>query len=122
MDYKLLCRKKEQLKQLYEQLPKEVLQRFDKSFEIEYYLENGFETYLNGEKIPIFADHILIARPGDVRYSRLPFKTAFLKFSADGELAEMLNSSPKYFTAIHKKQILELIHETIHSIIDFVLE
>lgn len=33
MDYKLLCRKKEQLKQLYEQLPKEVLQRFDKSFE-----------------------------------------------------------------------------------------
>ena len=36
MDYKLLCRKKEQLKQLYEQLPKEVLQRFDKSFEIEY--------------------------------------------------------------------------------------
>ena len=36
MDYKFLCRKKEQLKQLYEQLPKEVLQRFDKSFEIEY--------------------------------------------------------------------------------------
>lgn len=36
MDYKLLCRKKEQLKQLYEQLSKEVLQRFDKSFEIEY--------------------------------------------------------------------------------------
>ena len=36
MDYKLLCRKKEQLKQLYEQLPKEVLQSFDKSFEIEY--------------------------------------------------------------------------------------
>lgn len=36
MDYKLLCSKKEQLKQLYEQLPKEVLQSFDKSFEIEY--------------------------------------------------------------------------------------
>lgn len=36
MDYKLLCGKKEQLKQLYEQLPKEVLQSFDKSFEIEY--------------------------------------------------------------------------------------
>ena len=85
--------------------------RTAKSFEIEYYLENAFETYLNGEKIPIHADRILIAKPGDVRYSRLPFKTAFLKFNADGVIAEMLNSSPKYFTAVHKKQILELMHE-----------
>ena len=88
-------------------------ERTAKSFEIEYYLENGFETYLNGEKIPIYADRILIAKPGDIRYSRLPFKTAFLKFSADGVLAEMLNSTPKYFTAVHKKQILELMHEII---------
>ena len=36
MDYKLLCNKREQWKKLYEQLPKEVLQSFDKSFEIEY--------------------------------------------------------------------------------------
>lgn len=36
MDYKLLCSKREQWKKLYEQLPKEVLQSFDKSFEIEY--------------------------------------------------------------------------------------
>ena len=36
MDYKLLCDKKEQLKKIYDQLPKEVLQSFDKSFEIEY--------------------------------------------------------------------------------------
>ena len=55
-------------------------ERTAKSFEIEYYLENAFETYLNGEKIPIYADRILIAKPGDVRYSRLPFKTAFLKY------------------------------------------
>ena len=88
-------------------------ERTVESFEIEYYLENAFETYLNGEKIPIYTDRILIAKPGDVRYSRLPFKTAFLKFSADGELAEMLYSSPKYFTAVHKKQILELLHEII---------
>lgn len=36
MDYSLLCEKREQLKRLYEQLPKEVFQSFDKSFEIEY--------------------------------------------------------------------------------------
>lgn len=88
-------------------------ERISRRYEIEYYLEDGKETYLNGETIPIRADHILIARPGDVRFSRLPFKTAFLKFTAEGELAQMLNGAPRYFTAIHKNQILDLIHEVI---------
>lgn len=86
-------------------------ERVSNRFEIEYYLEDGKETYLNGEAIKICADCILIAKPGDLRYSRLPFKTAFLKFYADGELAEMLKGVPTYFPAIHKKQILELIRE-----------
>ena len=86
-------------------------ERISNRFEIEYYLEDGRETYLNGEAIKICADRILIAKPGDIRYSRLPFKTAFLKFYADGELAKMLLEAPRYFTAVHKKQILELIRE-----------
>lgn len=36
MDYSLLCQKREQLKKTYEQLPKEALQSFEKSFDIEY--------------------------------------------------------------------------------------
>ena len=36
MDYDMLCKKREQLKQLYERIPKEALQSFEKSFEIEY--------------------------------------------------------------------------------------
>lgn len=36
MDYERLCRKREQLKEMRMQLPKEVLESFDKSFEIEY--------------------------------------------------------------------------------------
>ena len=36
MDYYLLCQKREQLKKTYEQLPKEALQSFEKSFDIEY--------------------------------------------------------------------------------------
>lgn len=36
MDYAMLCKKREQLKELYEQMPKEALQSFKKSFEIEY--------------------------------------------------------------------------------------
>ena len=86
-------------------------ERISNRFEVEYYLEDGEETYLNGKAIKICADRILIAKPGDLRYSRLPFKTAFLKFCADGELAEMLKGAPTYFPAVHKKQILELIRE-----------
>lgn len=36
MDYNVLCQKREQLNQLYEQIPKEALRSFDKSFEVEY--------------------------------------------------------------------------------------
>ncbi|MCM1171751.1 MAG: Fic family protein [Clostridium sp.] len=36
MDYNVLYQKKEQLSQIWEQLPQEAIQSFDKSFEIEY--------------------------------------------------------------------------------------
>ena len=36
MYYDMLCKKREQQKQLYEQIPKEALRSFEKSFEIEY--------------------------------------------------------------------------------------
>lgn len=88
-------------------------QRTAKDFEIEYFLEDGLTTYLNGEPLRIFADHLLLARCGDVRYSYLPFKTAFLKFEVTGELAVFLDKLPRYFEAMHKKQIRELMHELI---------
>lgn len=87
--------------------------RIAKSFEIEYYLENGLETYINNKKYPISANHIIITKPGDIRYSRLPFKTAFLKFSAEGYIAKILSDCPEYFLAIHKKQITGILHEII---------
>ena len=36
MDYSMLCRKREQLDKLYKQLPKEAIQSFERSFDIEY--------------------------------------------------------------------------------------
>lgn len=82
-------------------------------YEIEYYLEDGKATYLNGEEIEIIADRIIIAKPGDKRHSLLPFKTAFLKFEAEGKLADLLDRQPYCFKALHKKQIRELLHEVI---------
>ena len=87
--------------------------RTSKCYEIEYFLEDGQKTYLNGEEIKIISYRIIIAKAGDKRYSLLPFKTAFLKFEAEGRLAEMLDRQPHYFEALHKKQIRELMHEII---------
>ena len=56
--------------------------RTSKYYEIEYFLEDGQATYLNGDEIKIVADRIIIARPGDKRYSFLPFKTAFTSRSS----------------------------------------
>ena len=88
-------------------------ERISECYEIEYYLEDGKYVYINGSELKIIADHILIARPGNRRRSRLPFKTAFLKFEAVGELAELLDRQPFYFEVLHKKQILELLNEII---------
>ena len=88
-------------------------ERISECYEIEYYLEDGRATYLNGEEIKITADRIIIAKQGDKRHSLLPFKTAFLKFEAGGQLAELLDQQPYCFEALHKKQIRELFHEVI---------
>lgn len=82
-------------------------------YEIEYFLEDGKSTYLNGLEISIKADRILITKPDDRRYSVLPFKTVYLKFTADGALRDLLNCQPVFFDALHKNQLRLLFHELI---------
>ena len=74
-------------------------------FEIEYYLENGKQTYSDGRAYRIQKHHVLIGRPGEVCNSDLPFKTKFLKLEAEGMLAEVLSSLPSYFPAIRTFEI-----------------
>ena len=88
-------------------------ERVAKGYEIEYFLEDGKVTFLNGKAIPIRADSLLIAKAGDRRHSLLPFRTAFLKFEAVGALSEVLDRLPCCFAALHKKQMRQLLHEII---------
>lgn len=82
-------------------------------FEIEYYLENASITTVDNVDYSIKADHILIAKPGQIRYSKLPFYTMWIKFSVDGLLAERLNKSPIYFPAINSPRIKPLMEKLI---------
>ncbi len=82
-------------------------------FEIEFYLEDGLSTFADENEYIIKKHHIQIAKPNQVRYSRLPFKTMFLKFSAEGEIAEKLYNAPEYFRSSHPEKIIEKLDEII---------
>lgn len=82
-------------------------------FEIEYYLADGLTTTADEIEYPVRKDYIRIATPGQHVFSRLPFRTMYLKFSADGILAEKFQNTPKYFAAISAHKIRELLSEII---------
>lgn len=82
-------------------------------FEIEYYLSDAFTTTADEQTYQIKADHIQIAKPGQVRHSKLPFTTMFLKFTAEGSLYNELMNAPEYFKACHSLEIKGLLQEII---------
>ena len=82
-------------------------------FEIEFYLEDGLSTFADNNEYKIKKHYIQIAKPNQVRYSQLPFKTMYLKFSVDGDIAEKLKAAPEYFRSSHPEKIAEILDEII---------
>lgn len=82
-------------------------------FEIEFYLEDAFDTTADDNVYRIKKDYIQIAKPGQVRHTVLPFRTVYLKFSASGELADLLSAAPEYFRNCHPQQTYSLMNEII---------
>lgn len=80
-----------------------------KHYEIEFFENDYFYTICNDKKIPLKSNTILIAKPNDVRYSKLHFKSWFIKFdTADRILTDILNSLPQSFKIIDTNKIKEL--------------
>ena len=82
-------------------------------YEIEFYLEDGKTTTSDDRTYHIKKHHVQIAKPGQVRHSVLPFQTAFLKFSVDGEIASRLDSATEYFCSSHPNQMYDMLKEII---------
>lgn len=82
-------------------------------YEIEFYLDDGKTTTCDDNTYEIKKDYIQIAKPGQVRFSELPFRTAYIKFEAKGEIAEKLESLPEYFSNSHPKRMYGKIDEII---------
>lgn len=83
------------------------------TFEIEYFLEEGNNIFLNDNIYHVKKNYVHICSPGDVRNSELPFKTKFVKFNAEGKLADMLKAAPKYFRVYRSFEALALLDEII---------
>lgn len=82
-------------------------------FEVEYFPEDGRSTFLDGKEIPIRADHIFIAKPGQKRYSRLHFSALYLRFSAQEDLARQLEACTGSFAVTHGERIRESLEELL---------
>ncbi len=82
--------------------------RTAEKFEIEFYLEDGNETFADAHAYRIRKGYVQIAKPNQVRYSHLPFKTMYLKFCVDGELSRRLYEAPEYFQSNHPEQMADI--------------
>lgn len=79
--------------------------RTRRMYEIEYYLENGKNTFSDDCAYRIKKHYVLIGRPGEICNSELPFRTKFLKLEIEGSIARQLDRLPSYFPAVHTYEI-----------------
>lgn len=82
-------------------------------YEVELYLEDGRYTYTDGVAYPIKKGHLRIGSPGEKTYSLLPFRTKYIRFSANGRLAEIFGSLPRYFRSRHPFELEVMMDEII---------
>lgn len=77
-----------------------------KKYELEYYFEDGGTSVLNGIEYKIKKGYILFAKPGDIRYSHLPFTCRFIHFTLSDEclISEFEKIEP-FFYALNDKNI-----------------
>lgn len=83
-------------------------------FELEFFVEDGGVTYLDGAEIPIRAGMMLCAKPGQERHSELPLRTWYLKIEApQGALCERLNALPVVVSGVDTARLCGRVREVL---------
>ena len=66
-------------------------------FEIEIPIEKGGISYMDSDKMKLKPDMVICAKPGQTRYTKLPFKCYYVHFIlSEGELFEKLSELPNF--------------------------
>ena len=73
-------------------------QRLVSLFEIEYILEDGGISYINGNEYEIKKGAVIVAKPGYQRHTVLPFRSIYVHLIIDDkEIAETVSKCPDFF-------------------------
>lgn len=81
-------------------------------FELEIPLEKGGISYNGENEIAIEPNFIVCAKPGQVRYTKTPFKVYFIKFSlCDGKVCDILKGLPDYIKTYRYEKYYEIFRK-----------
>jgi len=92
--------------------------RFVLRYELEYYLGEVGETWIDGERFELRRGTVLFARPSQLRFSRLPFCARFLYFDVPNtpEFTEWLATLPCCVSpSANIGEALEIIARRLHE-------
>ncbi|MBQ7097350.1 MAG: helix-turn-helix transcriptional regulator [Clostridia bacterium] len=85
-------------------------------FEIEFYTTSGNTSVINGVKYPQEKNNILIARPGDIRYSIDRFECFCLHFSTESNsITDAIAHLPHVFKPHAVKKIAEVFQDLTNA-------
>ena len=98
--------------------PKFSRPRFVLRYELEYYLGEKGETWIDGERFDLRRGTVLFCRPSQLRFSRLPFSAQFLYFDVSDapEFTEWLSALPCCVPPMEQiGEALEIIARRLHE-------
>ncbi len=83
-------------------------------FELEIPMENGGVSHINDTEYPILADHVICGKPGQLRYTMLPFRCYFVHLLVEkGSLYEYLSILPDHFQVPEREKYCQLFSDII---------
>lgn len=87
-----------------------------KSYEIELYTTENSVSFVNGEDFRQSRGNVLVAKPGDVRYSVGSFECYYLHFAChDDDICAMLAELPTVFSASDTDALTEIFKSAISA-------
>lgn len=89
-----------------------------KYYEIEMFCRDGGSSFINGQRNIIEKGNILVAKPGDMRCSKLHFTAKYIHFEADDSLiAELLDSLSAFYRFDFTEEFEDLFDEVYRCIL-----
>lgn len=86
-------------------------------YEIELFLNDGGEAFINQVGYEIKKGYVLVAKPNQIRHSKLHFKAAYLHIEVYGEyMKSCFDKIPDFFKLTHSKECVELIGNIFDAI------